>query len=302
MTAVSRAAPCSARAALLGRDAGPGRPPVASASIGMAAVDGRRAPVESRELRFEDRADGAVAVYEATHGPSRVRGRRRAPTASCAACCAGSPASASARRSAIEPPFRLTRWDDGRLSLEDPSTGRRIDDLEAFGPTNAAAFAQLLDAQGASAMIGTGSTGRQAVEVPCTIDIENTLDSLHAYVELQGVEVGPGDEVLVHDAPTEMPPYGERVVVRAPGRGGAGRLARPAVDPADRALRAHRALRSRLLILEMSMNEIVLDRVPERDHARGACRTPCSARASTPPTSRPWTGSTSAGSGPSGTS
>lgn len=52
----------------------------------------------------------------------------------------------------------------------------------------------------------------RAVEVPCTIDIENTLDSLHAYVELQGVEVGPGDEVLIIDAPTELPAYGERLV------------------------------------------------------------------------------------------
>ena len=61
-------------------------------------------------------------------------------------------------------------------------------------------------------MIGDWLTGRQQVEVPCTIDIENTLDSLHAYVELQGVEVGPGDEVRVLDAPTEIPPYGERYV------------------------------------------------------------------------------------------
>jgi hypothetical protein len=53
---------------------------------------------------------------------------------------------------------------------------------------------------------------REQLVVPCTIDIENTLDSLHAYVELQGIEVGPGDEVRVLDAPTQMPPYGERVV------------------------------------------------------------------------------------------
>ncbi len=42
-----------------------------------------------------------------------------------------------------EQPFRLTHWSDGRLSLEDAATGRRID-LEAFGPTNAAAFARFL--------------------------------------------------------------------------------------------------------------------------------------------------------------
>ncbi len=61
-------------------------------------------------------------------------------------------------------------------------------------------------------MIGDILGGRQRLEVPCTIDIENTLDSLHAYVELQAVDVGPGDEVRILDAPTQMPPYGERVV------------------------------------------------------------------------------------------
>ena len=55
--------------------------------------------------------------------------------------------------------------------------------------------------------------GRSTVEVPCTVDIEHSFDSLHAYVDLEGVEVGPGDEVLVHDAPTAVA-LGERVVVR----------------------------------------------------------------------------------------
>ena len=48
-----------------------------------------------------------------------------------------------------EPPFRLTRWDDGRLSLEDPATRQRIE-LASFGPTNAAAFARLLRDRSAS--------------------------------------------------------------------------------------------------------------------------------------------------------
>ncbi len=39
-------------------------------------------------------------------------------------------------------PFTLTHWSDGALSLSDTTTGRRVS-LEAFGPTNAQAFAQL---------------------------------------------------------------------------------------------------------------------------------------------------------------
>lgn len=52
---------------------------------------------------------------------------------------------------------------------------------------------------------------REVIEVPCTVDVEHSHDSLHAYVELKGVEVGPGDEVVVHDAPTEVE-FGEHVV------------------------------------------------------------------------------------------
>ena len=59
-----------------------------------------------------------------------------------------------------------------------------------------------------------GGLGRRAVQVPCTVDVEHSFDSLHAYVDLEGIEVGPGDEVLVHSAPTDVP-YGERVVVRS---------------------------------------------------------------------------------------
>lgn len=46
-----------------------------------------------------------------------------------------------------EPGFRLTRWDDGRLTLTDLGTGRAIE-LNAFGSTNTATFARLLTLQG----------------------------------------------------------------------------------------------------------------------------------------------------------
>ena len=46
-----------------------------------------------------------------------------------------------------ETPFRLIRWADGRLSIEDPATGRRID-LGAFGAANTQAFARLMPTSG----------------------------------------------------------------------------------------------------------------------------------------------------------
>jgi hypothetical protein len=47
--------------------------------------------------------------------------------------------------------------------------------------------------------------GRETIDVPCTIDLEQSSDSLHAYVDLVGVTIGAGDEVIVHDAPTHIP-------------------------------------------------------------------------------------------------
>jgi hypothetical protein len=52
-------------------------------------------------------------------------------------------------------------------------------------------------------------TSARTIEVPCTVEIEHSPESLHAYVELQGIEAGPGDQVIVHDAPTDVA-YGER--------------------------------------------------------------------------------------------
>lgn len=55
---------------------------------------------------------------------------------------------------------------------------------------------------------------RTAVEVPCTVEIEQTPESLHAHVTLEaGFEIEPGDAVTVHDSPVSVP-YGERLVVR----------------------------------------------------------------------------------------
>jgi putative photosynthetic complex assembly protein len=98
--------------------------------------------VDQYDLRFEDRPDGAVLIYSSkddrlvdvlqpgTNG--FVRGVLR-----------GLVRERRADHVGTAPPFRLTRWADGRLSLDDPSTGRHVD-LEVFGPTNSGAFAQIL--------------------------------------------------------------------------------------------------------------------------------------------------------------
>jgi hypothetical protein len=61
-------------------------------------------------------------------------------------------------------------------------------------------------------MISELITGRKRFDVPCTIEVEHTFESLHAHVKLEGgILIHPGDEVLVHGAPVEVP-YGEKRV------------------------------------------------------------------------------------------
>ena len=95
----------------------------------------------TRDLRFEDRADGAVLIYDAaSRTPFQVvqgeagflRGTLRGL--------------ARTRRSEgldSTQPFHLAAWPDGRMTLDDPATGRHVE-LEAFGSANLAVFARML--------------------------------------------------------------------------------------------------------------------------------------------------------------
>lgn len=125
---------------------------ILSAAAGRLAGGGTVAPTATvlavRDLRFEDRPDGSVAMLDArdgrqvdvaapgTNGFLRatlrglVRERRRQGV-----------------EAGPEAPFRVAAWADGRVTLDDPATGRHVE-LEAFGQTNEAAFARLLPAPG----------------------------------------------------------------------------------------------------------------------------------------------------------
>ncbi len=55
---------------------------------------------------------------------------------------------------------------------------------------------------------------RRRIEVPCTVEVSHTFESLHAHVVLDGdVRIAPGDEVLVHGKPIEAP-YGHVITER----------------------------------------------------------------------------------------
>lgn len=102
------------------------------------------ATVATRDLVFVDRPEGGVAVHDAADGrrlellatgaDGFVRGVLRSVARERRGHGLGS-----------DMPVRLIARRDGSLALEDPATGRRIE-LNAFGATNAAAFARFLPA------------------------------------------------------------------------------------------------------------------------------------------------------------
>lgn len=104
------------------------------------------APIATRVLQFQfreadhlavlDAADNAtLRVYSPTEG-GFIRGLLR-----------GLNRNRVRHRATLEQPFKLGLWDNGHLVLEDPVSDKRIL-LNAFGPTNKAAFQALLPKSG----------------------------------------------------------------------------------------------------------------------------------------------------------
>lgn len=105
----------------------------------------RQAPSETisaHDLKFQDRDDGTIAVSDARSGQS-VAVIESGSNGFLRGTLRGLARERKRSEADLDAPFRLIRYADGRLTLEDPTTGRRID-LEAFGPTNATAFARLI--------------------------------------------------------------------------------------------------------------------------------------------------------------
>lgn len=102
------------------------------------------AVVDVRELGFRDLPNGVVEVFEWNSNASIAR----IPSGEGAFLRGVVRSLVRQRRgldSGIASMFELTRYDDGRLVLSDPSTKEKVD-LVAFGATNIAVFAELMDA------------------------------------------------------------------------------------------------------------------------------------------------------------
>lgn len=102
-------------------------------------------PAKTLVLNFEDRQDGAITVLDVERGkvlevlPSGSSGFVRTVMRSMAR-------DRRTEGQGREAPFHLTRWADGRLTIDDPATGGHVD-LGAFGSMNTASFARLLEVE-----------------------------------------------------------------------------------------------------------------------------------------------------------
>ena len=94
-----------------------------------------------RNLRFADRADGAVIVSLADTG--QVLDVMTGQNGFLRGTLRGFARTRRADNIGSEPPLHLAGYPSGRLILTDPSTGRLVE-LEAFGSENEAVFVRLL--------------------------------------------------------------------------------------------------------------------------------------------------------------
>lgn len=129
--------------------------PLGIGALMLAAPEGQRAPaaptaagmgdiaVRSRDVVFSEGADGVARVIDITDGTAVL---------TMAAGDGGFVRTAlrllvlERRRlnSPVDAAFRITRWSSDRVTIEDLGMGKTLA-LNAYGPTNAGAFAQLLE-------------------------------------------------------------------------------------------------------------------------------------------------------------
>lgn len=64
-------------------------------------------------------------------------------------------------------------------------------------------------------MRGDWLFGGQTVAIQCDVDIEQTPGSLHAHAVPSGIDIRPGDTVVVHGIPAGVG-FGERLTCRCP--------------------------------------------------------------------------------------
>ena len=117
---------------------------IASSQFGWFKDTNAPSPVLfERTFVFADRPDGGIDVQDAARGGAVVY---TLPNTQTGFVRGAMRALARQRRLAgigPEAPFTLTRYEDGRFTLADPSTGERVE-IGSFGPSQVKSFEDLL--------------------------------------------------------------------------------------------------------------------------------------------------------------
>lgn len=110
----------------------------------VARAEANVAPVTERSLQFLDQEDGTVLIADVSTGETvQVIDMETQSGGFVRGVLRGLARERRLNGIGSEPPFNLTLWEDGGISLTDSATGRIIE-LGAFGPDNRAVFAAML--------------------------------------------------------------------------------------------------------------------------------------------------------------
>jgi putative photosynthetic complex assembly protein len=146
-TAVPRGALIGAAVLVIGVIAGTATMRIAqvppAASPQLVRADEHVTPVNTRLLRFTDQANGGVLIVDVKTGAVVETIAPGGQTGFIRGVMRGLARERRMHGVGDGPPFALTLWKDGELSLVDTATNREIE-LGAFGNTNREAFATLL--------------------------------------------------------------------------------------------------------------------------------------------------------------
>ena len=98
-------------------------------------------PIEERAIRFTAQEDGSLAVLDVNTGRGIVRLTQNG-NGFLFGALRGISYKRSIARVSAETPFALTRWQNGKITLDDPATGMHIA-VNSFGPTQVESFERL---------------------------------------------------------------------------------------------------------------------------------------------------------------
>ena len=118
-----------------------GTPPQSSPTLERAAA--KVAAVKSRDLSFADQPDGSLRITDVSTGKTAGVVARGSTSGFIRGVMRGLMRNRQQRGVGIAPPFRLTKWANGQISITDSTSGY-VTDLSGFGDTNRAAVEALL--------------------------------------------------------------------------------------------------------------------------------------------------------------